>query len=45
MRDMQTITIYYQIIYGLVAVAIAGYATYLARSARSVRARLDAARK
>jgi hypothetical protein len=45
MRDMQTVTVYYQIIYGLFAVAIVGYALYLARAARAVRARLDTARK
>ena len=41
MRDIQTVTVYYQIIYGLFAVAIVGYAVYLGRAARAVRARLD----
>jgi hypothetical protein len=45
MNDMQTITVYYKIVYGLVAAVMAGYAFYLARAARHARARIAAAEK
>ena len=43
MNDMQTITVYFKIVYGLVAVVMAGYALYLAREARRARSSLLAA--
>jgi hypothetical protein len=42
MNDIQTITVYFKIVYGIVAVVIAGYAWYLARAARRARASLVA---
>jgi predicted Co/Zn/Cd cation transporter (cation efflux family) len=45
MNDIQTITRYFTIVYGLVAVAVAAYALWLARAARRARARLAAAPK
>jgi hypothetical protein len=45
MNDIQAITVYYKIVYGIVAVAIAAYAWYLARAARRARARLAATPK
>ena len=43
MNDMQTITVYFKIVYGIVAVVIAGYTLYLWREARRARARVQAA--
>ena len=40
MNDMQTITVYFKIVYALVAVVIAGYSIYLANAARQARASL-----
>ena len=45
MNDIQTITVYFKIVYGLVAVVLSGYALYLAREARRARARLAALEK
>ena len=45
MNDIQTITIYFQVVYGIVAVALVGYALWLSREARRARARLEAVRK
>ena len=45
MTDIQTITVYFKIVYGIVAVAIVGYVLYLARAERRARARLSAAGK
>jgi hypothetical protein len=40
MNDIQTITVYFKIVYGLVAVTLAGYALFLVRQERRARARL-----
>ena len=45
MNDIQTITVYFKIVYALVAVVIAGYSIYLVNAARHARARVEAARK
>ena len=45
MNDMQTITVYFKIVYGLVAVVLAAYALYLARGGRSARSRIAASEK
>jgi hypothetical protein len=45
MNDIQAITIYFKIVYGIIAVVLAGYALHLSRQARRARARLDAATK
>jgi hypothetical protein len=45
MNDIQTITVYFKVVYGIVAVVIIGYAWYLARAARRARARLAVAGK
>ena len=42
MNDIQTVTVYFKIVYALVAVAIAGYSIYLANAARQARASLVA---
>lgn len=41
-QDIQTITIYYEIVYGIVAAAVIGYAVWLGRAAKRARARLEA---
>jgi hypothetical protein len=45
MNDMQTITVYFKVVYGIVAVVLAGYTMYLAREARRARARVEASRQ
>ena len=45
MNQMQEITLYFKIVYGLVAVALGGYALYLAREGRRARARIEASGK
>jgi hypothetical protein len=45
MNDIQTVTLYYKIVYGIVALALAAYSLYLAREARRALARLDSAAK
>ena len=45
MNDIQTITVYFKVVYGIVAVVIVGYAWYLARAGRRARARLAATGK
>jgi hypothetical protein len=45
MNDMQTITVYFKIVYGIVAVVLAGYTLYIASAARRARARLNASSK
>ena len=45
MNDIQTITVYFKIVYGLVAAALTAYVLYLARAERRARARLDASGK
>ena len=45
MNDIQTITVYFKVVYGIVAVAIVTYVSYLARAERRARARLAAAGK
>ena len=42
MNDIQTITVYFKIVYGLVGVTIIAYALYLARAERRARASLVA---
>jgi hypothetical protein len=42
MNDIQTITVYFKVVYGIVAVAIIAYASYLARAERRARASLVA---
>ena len=43
MNDIQTITVYFKVVYGIVAVALVGYTLWLASAARRARARLEAA--
>jgi hypothetical protein len=42
MNDIQTVTIYFKIVYGLVGATIVAYALYLARAERRARASLAA---
>jgi hypothetical protein len=42
MNDIQTVTVYFKIVYGLVAVALIAYSLYLVRAARNARASLAA---
>jgi hypothetical protein len=42
MNDIQAITAYYKIVYGIVAAAIVAYAWFLGRAARRARASLVA---
>lgn len=41
MNDIQTITVYFKVVYGLVAVALIAYSLYLVRAARNARARIQ----
>lgn len=43
MRDIQTVTVYFHVVYALAAVIFGGYAIGIAAAARRARARLDAA--
>lgn len=45
MRDMQTVTIYYHVVYALAAVIFGGYAVAIVVAARRAQARLDAAKR
>ena len=42
MNDIQTITVYFKVVYGIVAVTLIGYALYLARAERRARRSLVA---
>jgi hypothetical protein len=41
MNDIQTVTVYFKIVYGIVAVALVGYSVHHARAARRARGRLE----
>ncbi|MEO5569067.1 MAG: hypothetical protein ABIR92_11275 [Gemmatimonadaceae bacterium] len=43
MRDIQTVTVYFHVVYILAALILGGYAAALVMAARKVRARLEAA--
>lgn len=43
MRDMQTVTIYFHVVYVLAALIFGGYAAAIVIAARKAQARLDAA--
>jgi hypothetical protein len=45
MRDIQTVTIYYQAAYAIAAVILSGYAVGLVVAARRARARLERANR
>lgn len=43
MRDMQTVTVYFHVVYVLAAVILGGYTAAIVVAARKARARLEAA--
>ena len=45
MNDIQTVTVYFKVVYTLVAVVIVSYSIYLANAARHARTRIDTASK